>query len=199
MGTVYFVREHGCDHFKIGHTKGDVKARVRGIKKTGGPLCLQFREISTPCHLLVEKHLHSVLGAKRTSGEWFALTEEEALSAYNEGVELAKRYESQDHELEQLSMLTSTTNSELEPSPEIIELCARIKTKKSESATLEFEITLLENELRIAIGPNDGIRDLATWKIGSTTRLDQTRLKEEKPDLFKEYLATNQSRTLRVK
>lgn len=199
MGTVYFVREHGRDHFKIGHTKGDVKTRVRGLKKTAGALRLQFREISTPCHLLVEKHLHSMLGAKRTSGEWFALTEEEALDAYDEGVKLAKRYENQEHELELFTTLTSTTNIEIDPSLDLIDLCARIRTKKSQSAALEFELTLLENELRIAIGPNDGIRDLATWKIGSTTRIDQIRLKEEKPDIFKEYQATSQSRTLRVK
>ena len=126
------------------------------------------------------------MGAKRTSGEWFALTEEEALNAYNEGVELANKYEKQEHELEQLSSLTSTTKTEIEPTSDLIELCARIAAKESEIDALEFDITILKNDLRIAIGPNDGVRDLATWKISSTTRIDQTRLKEEKPDIFKE-------------
>jgi hypothetical protein len=199
MGTVYFVREHGRDHFKIGHTKGEVGARVRGLKKSGGPLYLQFREISTPCHLLVEKHLHSILGPKRTTGEWFGLTEVEALAAYDAGVELARRYERQGQELELLAGLTSTTSIELEPSPEIVELCDRISKMKAARAALEYELNLLENDLRMAIGPNDGVRGLATWKVVSTDRIDQARLREEKPDLFEAYLAKSFSRRLWIK
>jgi hypothetical protein len=191
-----------ADLFKIGHTKNDaVEPRVKGLQKKGRPARVVFRKIETECHLEVEKHLQHTLGKWRAGSEreWFCITEQQALSAYDEGLRIAAHYEKQKHELESLCAVASTNGQEIEPSPDILDLYARLTKKKDEQRAIEDEIVLLENDLKIAIGMNDGIKGVATWRVVTSSRLDVTRLKEEKPEVYDLYACQQSTRTLRLK
>lgn len=60
----------------------------------------------------------------------------------------------------------------------------------------------LENKLKLELGENqEGLADgyKVTWKPQSTKRLDSKRLKEERPDLYEQYLKETKSRVLKLK
>ncbi len=89
-----------------------------------------------------------------------------------------------------------------EATPEIADKVAQLRDVKERIKVLESAeeaLTFLVGEF---ISPNarltyDG-RDIATWKGQSDTRLEIDRLKEEQPELFKEFLRTKTIRVLRL-
>lgn len=203
MGIVYFARESGSSNeFKIGHTKSSVATpRLTGLKRAGRPPLVLFRKIETESYLDVENYLHHRLHASEapTGKEWFTITEAEAIAAYEDGVKIAKVFERHKRELEPLESIESTNGQVIEPSPEVKSLCLLIKQKTGQRDMLATEVELLRTDLKIAIGLNDGIKDLATWKVSSTARFNQTRLKEERPDIYEQFVVTTPGRSLRMK
>ena len=70
--------------------------------------------------------------------------------------------------------------------------CARLRQVKDAIADLEKEKAALEDSIKMAIGPAEGIardgRTLATWKSGKpATRLDEKALKAEMPDIYAQF------------
>jgi hypothetical protein len=71
-GSVYIVRSG--NHYKIGHTTGDVHKRVASLQ-TGAPTKHELVHViytSNPTGL--EKHLHHLYSRERGEGEWFRLS-----------------------------------------------------------------------------------------------------------------------------
>ena len=67
---------------------------------------------------------------------------------------------------------------------------------------LETEKRLIEQELKVYLGEavaaeNDRYR--VSWKPVSSSRLDEKRLKEERPEIYEQYKKTIQSRRFTVK
>ena len=202
MGIVYFAREPGSDEFKIGHTKDSVATpRLTGLKRRGRPTPVLFRKIETDCFLDVEKYLHRKLAASTTDSgkEWFAITEAAAIVAHEDGVRIAGIFERHQRELAPFALLASTSGEALEASPDLKSLCTLIKQKTSQLELLKTEVELLRTDLKIAIGVNDGIKDLATWHVGSVTTLDRERLELEMPEIYEQFRVTKLSRRLLVK
>jgi len=69
-------------------------------------------------------------------------------------------------------------------------------------AELETEKRLIEQELKLYLGEaeiaeNEQYR--VSWKSVSSNRIDEKRLKEEKPEVYKQYQKTVESRRFTVK
>lgn len=74
--------------------------------------------------------------------------------------------------------------------------------KKQQAKDLDSEITALENQIKMALGDaSEGSDDLfkVTWKNRTSNRLDTTRLKTEKPDIYEAYCKESSYRTFIVK
>ena len=81
MGSVYFIKAEGQDVFKIGYCESDLDKRINMIR-IGNHLRLSFFGIINHLDILnVEKQLHMEFAANRMRGEWFAITEDQAISA----------------------------------------------------------------------------------------------------------------------
>lgn len=74
QSQVYVLR---CGiYYKIGHTKGNIYARVRELQ-VGNPSKIEIVfTLATPKYKEWEERLHEFYKEQRISGEWFALTEE---------------------------------------------------------------------------------------------------------------------------
>ena len=91
----------------------------------------------------------------------------------------------------------------VEATAEIAEKVSALRRIRATVADLKQQ----DEELTFAIGefisPHSrltfGGEDICTWKAQSATRLDQSRLKEEAPDLWKKYSVTSSTRVLRLK
>ena len=82
-GSVYFARAVGTDLVKIGFTKGEIGARLSGLR-TGCPyeLVLEDWFAGVPND---EREAHAGLRARRGVGEWFRLTPNEVRQAAASG------------------------------------------------------------------------------------------------------------------
>ena len=69
-------------------------------------------------------------------------------------------------------------------------------------AELETEKRLIEQELKLYLGEAEIAENAqyrVSWKAVSSNRLDEKRLKAEKPEVYKQYQKTTQSRRFTVK
>jgi hypothetical protein len=90
-GVVYFAVAQGSEDargrllVKIGHTSGEVSARVASLQ-TGCPHRLVVERVS-PGSPQVERDIHLALSSRRVHGEWFRLTasEIEDVSTFADG------------------------------------------------------------------------------------------------------------------
>lgn len=78
-------------------------------------------------------------------------------------------------------------------------LLAKLKAEKKQ---IESEADLVEARVMAAMGDADTAisegRPLATWKNQSATRLDTTKLKTDRPEIYKEFSKTTESRVFRL-
>lgn len=80
MGWIYLINEADTQNYKIGVTKSKTIDRRKLTLQTGNAseliLCFKFE---TPHPYRLEKMLHNYYSNKRLVGEWFELTDSEAL------------------------------------------------------------------------------------------------------------------------
>lgn len=78
-----------------------------------------------------------------------------------------------------------------------------LKSIKAQMEGLEEQKKALEAEIKLAMGDNSvlsaGGDILATWKSQKGTRLDTTRIKQEAPEIYNQFLKTTESRVFLVK
>ena len=83
-------------------------------------------------------------------------------------------------------------NEKLERRQELAEIMAEMETEKKR----------IEQELKLYLGETESAENeqyRVSWKSVSSSRIDEKRLKEERPEVYKQYQKTTQSRRFTVK
>jgi hypothetical protein len=198
MGYVYAFRHGHEDEFKFGQTT-NLTQRLKSLQ-TGCPKQLtQFGCIETDDYRDGEKFILRRLAHKRLTGEFFAVTADEAREAmeacraYLEN-ELP-RWREEDYKVDELSTIES--GPEMLPSSEdilgkyqqLIRLRAEKNLIKIEIDRIAVEEARLEKAIKLAIGHAKGIEGVATWETGDSRRaFNSEALKAMNPELYEMYL-----------
>jgi putative phage-type endonuclease len=107
--------------------------------------------------------------------------------------------------VDDLALLYAADNGgTVETTPAVSQALRDLKTLKATRKELETRIEELEFEVKAHLGEAATLVDadgytLATWKSQTATRLDQTRLKAEAPDVYAQYTTESSYRVLRIK
>lgn len=91
-------------------------------------------------------------------------------------------------------------NSDLVLGDDAASLLEKLEASQAELNALENDIDKYKNELKAMLGEAQGAQCgpyRITWKNQSTKRLDTTLLKEQKPDIYTEFLKESKSRVFR--
>jgi len=201
MAYVYILRSGTADLFKVGRTDRDVDARIRELA-TGNPHRLtKFDVIETEFDSVYETYLKRKLRSKKCLGthaqEFFAITEEEMKSAISDAREFLQEFiitqEQAAHLAEQ-----EPDSEVLTPSDAEWSIYSSLLAAREDEDTANYLRQLLENRLKLAIGKADGLEGIATWRIQSVERLDQTAFKAEEPDIYRKYAKATRIRVLRL-
>lgn len=198
MGYVYAFRHGHEDEFKFGQTTNLEQRRKTLQTGCPKPLAL-FDYLETDDYKDGEKFILRRLAHKRLTGEFFAVTADEAREAmeacraYLEN-ELP-RWREEDHEVDELSTIESgpemlpTSEDVLEKYRQLLRLRAEKNLRKIEIDRLEVEELRLETAIKLAIGPAKGIEGVATWETGDSRRtFNSETLKAVNPELYEMYL-----------
>lgn len=193
-GWVYVLAAGDTNRIKIGRTKNAITDRI-GQLQTGNPFVINERDqISTAYASKVEGYLHALLATSRSeSGEWFEVSPTALDDALTKARAYALHLEQTQSDIE--SLVQSPVEEREEPATdrdqhihqELLELYA-------EQKRIEVEIEQRETQLKLRIGSADSLEAIATWKGVSGSRLDQVRLKEERPDLYQAFAKPFKSR-----
>jgi putative phage-type endonuclease len=103
-----------------------------------------------------------------------------------------------------IKALFPTDNGQaVDATPELAIKVQDLKRVKAAIKDLEEQCELLQFDIANFISPHsilkfDG-KEIATWKAQTSGRLDQKRLKEEKPDICAAYMTQSTTRVLRLK
>ena len=198
MGYVYAFRHGHEDEFKFGQTTNLEQRRKTLQTGCPKPLAL-FDYLETDDYKDGEKFILRRLAHKRLTGEFFAVTADEA----REAMEACRTYlknelplwREEDHEVDELSTIESgpemlpTSEDVLEKYRQLLRLRAEKNLRKIEIDRLEVEELRLETAIKLAIGPAKGIEGVATWETGDSRRaFNSETLKAVNPELYEMYL-----------
>jgi hypothetical protein len=192
---VYFARDSVTKLIKIGVTN-DLDTRI-GSFFTGNPRLELVRFVEVDDAMRIESYLHNALIKKRDLGEFFSITLEEA----DEQIAFVKQWLldlPSSNEIEELRKLTELEPVR-DPTNREMDLIDKLVAIRSEKASLELQEEVLEAQLIRSVGACSGIKGWINFKSNYTTRLDTSRLKEERPELFAAYAVTTSVRSFRLK
>lgn len=104
---------------------------------------------------------------------------------------------------EVLAKLTPVSNGEsIELDVRLLDSIENIEMLKNEIKRLELEKKVSENKLKEKLGENEigiiGDRKVI-WKTVSRTSVDSKKLKEEKPEIYDQYLKTTSYRKFDIR
>jgi hypothetical protein len=200
-GKLYFLGEKDLltgehsKYIKIGLVYGekDVSARTKE-HQTGNPRAIfDYHTIEMIGVSKIETLMHKLYAKNRLIREWFILDENQLKEATQKAEELKKEMESNE---EFLSISESASEAKPEdltdsrsPSSEDLSLLEKIKNLKLESIRLNFEQSVLETKLKLAMKDHTGIEGiLIAEPKKESDSLDTARLKKEHPDLHAKYI-----------
>jgi hypothetical protein len=204
MGVVYALQHGTEEKFKIGLIRSGTADARRKALSTGNPNRLKLvAEIETVHHNACENYLHRTLGSKRIAegdgAEWFAISLEELQTAFARARQYMAEYADDLVAIEGLEGVQPDGQSRVPTEEELLLYRKAVELRQAQSR-IGFELELIENKLKIAIGKSAGLDGVATWKAVVSSRLDLTRLKEERPDVYKAFLKPPvPTRTFRLK
>jgi T5orf172 domain len=197
MATVYIFRDGDSGLFKFGKSK-DLQKRFEG-GKTFNPRLKQFDsiEVDDGYTSQCETYLHKSLRAKRYSGEFFAVTPEEAKAAMRDASAYFAEFAPLNDKVEALSKEKSDDRM-LVPSEQERDLYTRYLEAREQQDKWAAKRELLENKLKIAIGTAAGLEGLRTWESSEVRRLDQKGLKDAEPDVYERWAKPRLERRIRL-
>jgi Meiotically up-regulated gene 113 len=198
MGYVYAFRHGRENEFKFGRTTN--LERRRKTLQTGCPKPLTvFDYIETDDAKNGENFILRRLASKRLTGEFCAVTEDEAREAmaacrFFLESELP-RYREEDGKVAELSAvesgseMLSSSEDVLEKYRQLLRLRAEKKLMKIEMDRIGVEEQRLETAIKLAIGTAKGIKGVATWETGESRRaFNAEALKAANRELYELYL-----------
>jgi len=197
MGSVYAFRDGDSNLFKFGKSK-DPEKRFQG-GRTFNRRLKQFDVIdvddtySSKC----EAYLHKNLRTKRRSGEFFAVTPEEARTAMRDASVYFAEFAPLNDKAEALAMEQSDGRMLLPGNGEC-ELFTQYVQAREEEDKWTARRELLENKLKVAIGTAAGFEGLIAWESLEVRRLDQKGLKEAEREVYDRWAKPRIERRIRL-
>ena len=76
---VYFI-SNGQGAIKVGHTTSSLTTRMAQLQAASPYRLYAVAVVNTPSHRIVERQIHRDLREKKMIGEWFALSDDEAIA-----------------------------------------------------------------------------------------------------------------------
>ena len=193
-GWVYVLAAGDTDRIKIGRTKNEVSDRIAQLQ-TGNPFVISARDqIATPYASKVESYLHALLATARSeSGEWFEVAPAVLDKALAQARDYAEHLERTQHDIDRLAQVEVVDREEPSTASDQ-ELHLELLGLYAEQKRIEVEIEHRETQLKLRIGDAMGLESIATWKAQTGSRLDQSRLRQERPDLYQAFSKSFNSR-----
>jgi Meiotically up-regulated gene 113 len=196
VSYVYLMRNGTADLVKIGRGR-DIASR-RSDFRTGNPEELTVIDaIETDADSRGEAFLHGMYQSRRVTGEFFQLTEEQAL----EGAGFLREFLSKDLPVEQDAKRLAALECDAparQPDEEEFALHRELLEAREEKYRLEVKCARLENRLRVRTGTSEGLIDLVSWRPHTVTRFDERQFRLSYPELHESYLRTSRQRTFRL-
>ncbi len=135
----------------------------------------------------MESYLHALLAPVRgESGEWFEVAQNDLDQALEQARSYAAHLEATQETIESL-VGVQVEDREEAASEQDHDLHLELLRLYAEHKRIEVEIERRESRLKLRIGSASHLETIASWKHVSGKRLDQTRLKEERPDLYEAF------------
>ena len=191
---VYVLGAADTDRTKIGRTKGAISERIAQLQ-TGNPFVIVERDhIATRYASKVEAYLHALLATSRgKTGEWFEAADDDLARAMSQ----ARRYAADLEACEaRVRALADADLVDREEEPTDADRAAHLDLLAlyAEKKRIEVEIETRENKLKLRIGAAKGLQSVATWKYVEGARLDQARLKVDRPEVYEEFSSPTKAR-----
>ena len=191
---VYLLGAEGTDKVKVGRTRGAIDARVAQLQ-TGNPFRIVERShIATLYASKVESYLHALLaGFRGETGEWFEVPDDVLEDKLNMAQAYAAHLDETSGEILALAQ-GSVDDRDEQPNDDDKKLHLELLDLYAESKRIQIEIEKREDALKLRVRTASALGAIASWKPVETTRLDQQRLKQERPELFSEFSSVTRSR-----
>jgi hypothetical protein len=187
MPWVYCLRVGSEDCFKVGRTKDSVSRRKVQVAVGSSRNLTIYREIVTDYPNELENYIHKLLDLTRAeNGEWFNISAEGLDAAFDEGESFIHMAMPQNARAEELQA-AKPDEQIVEPSDADSAVYQDLRRARREMFLLKKRVELLETQLKIAIGAHLGLRGIAKWFWRETPRFDNTRFREEQPEMYAEY------------
>lgn len=200
MAFVYILRSGSEDIFKIGHTHNEPNRRRKQLS-TGNPHPLTIFDVietEPKQHVVCETFLKKILRSKKfidgDANEFFGVEPSEIRVAIRKTREFLEEFLPKQKAVAQLSKQSSDGRLLL-PGDAEKDIYQRLQQIREEQDKLALERTILENELKLAIGTASGMIGIATWKSSFREDFHEAKFKVDYPDLYKSYLRQLQVRT----
>jgi len=197
MGSVYALLEVGSNLIKFGRAKTPKKRFEDGRTFNRRLKRFDVIEVDDAYTSKCEKYVHNNLRTKRYSGEFFAVTPDEARAAMRDASAYFAEFAPLNDKVEALKKEQSDDRM-LPPRDEEHELFSKYVQAREEQDRWTARRELLENKLKAAIGTAAGLEGLLTWKSIEVTRLDQNGLKEFDYEVYKRWAKPSMERRLQL-
>ena len=182
-------------YVKIGLVYGEKETSKRILEhQTGNPRAIfDYHTIEMMGVSKIENLMHKLFAQNRLVREWFIFDENQLKDAIQKAEELKKEMESNAEFLSKAEPASEAKPEDLtdsrSPSSEEFSLLEKIKNLKLESIRLNFEQSVLESKLKLAMKDHTGIEGiLIAEPKKESDGLDTARLKKEHPELHAKYI-----------
>jgi hypothetical protein len=196
MSWIYLTKNGTAGLVKIGRAR-DVESR-HGQFATGNPEDMTvIALIETEEASRGESFLHGMFMSRRRRGEFFELTDKEAV----EGADLARQFLTNDVPAEQEAKALAGVECDSparEPDDEERELHRELLEAREDKYRAGVKCDRIETKLRLRTGRSEGLIGLVSWRPHTRTSFDEAAFRSEYPELHASYLRTSRQRTFRL-
>lgn len=192
MPCVYLLRDPLNNLIKIGRAT-NFETRFANLR-TANPRLEKVHLFDTPQAVALEGQLHKRFGIHRQEGEYFNVSIDTVMDFAVSTLDRISIFTNP--RLGELQALTATTPKQSATSDDW-DLINQLTEIDSKLAELELEREILRTKLQLRIGSSDGIENLASWKLRTTMRFNQTLFETENAELFEKYKQASVTRTLK--
>jgi hypothetical protein len=182
----YQVGSDNC--YKIGRTKNPPDERMRGFA-TGSPVRFTlYRDIKTENSSGLEKYIHHLLDPKRAeNGEFFNVDAQELDDAVDQAVTFMEEFQPLRREANKLRRHSRPNHTTVSPSEEMRQIYKLLRKLTRDRYFIEQRIELLASKIQVAIGDNDRMEGVASWKWRDRWTINTDRFKREQSALYEDY------------
>jgi hypothetical protein len=202
MAYVYILRNGDEDVFKIGRTKSDLEKTIKQLSR-GNPKPLTiYDSIVTDEEIAGETYLHRKLRSQKIveSGgrEFFRISTTELGAAIQDAREYLADFIQTKRVADELCA-SDDDGSTVTPTEQDLDIYRSLCMVREEEDSIGAQRQFYESKLKMRINRASALGKIATWKVQTSLRLDQTVLQREMPDVFQAFQRPTRSRVFRLK